>query len=232
MKFKLTKILVVLCLAALAGCSGQDQETIEADAETEATAESGQVVEKPAPKTTEMTPETEAQVAIDENLEKCRAATKKLGGALKSALQEAMGEGGPLAAINVCHDEAEAIATQICDEEGLTVGRTSGKFRNPGNVPDEWEKAGLEAFAARIAAGEKAGDLEMWATVTDAGGNRTFRYLKSIGTGPLCLKCHGSELAPDLEAKLDELYPDDKARGYSVGDLRGAFTVKVDLPRG
>ena len=141
-----------------------------------------------------------------------------------------MGEGGPLAAVDVCHDEAAVIAQQICDEEGLIVGRTSTKFRNPDNAPDEWETAGLAAFTARMAAGEKPKDLEMWATVTEADGKRTFRYLKAIPTAPLCLKCHGSELAPDLADKLAELYPEDKATGFAVGDMRGAFTVKIELP--
>jgi hypothetical protein len=141
-----------------------------------------------------------------------------------------MGDGGPTKAVHVCHDEAETIAHQICEEEGLNVGRTSRKFRNPGNAPDPWEQAGLEAFAAKVAAGEKPGDLEMWTTVTDPDGHRTFRYLKAIPTAPLCLKCHGGELDPDLASQLDELYPEDQARGFSVGDLRGAFTVKIDLP--
>ena len=142
-----------------------------------------------------------------------------------------MGEGGPLAAVGVCHDEAAVIALQICDEEGLIVGRTSGKYRNSANAPDEWEKAGLAAFTLRIAAGEKPKDLEMWATVTEADGNRSFRYLKAIPTVPLCLKCHGSEVAPDLGQKLAELYPEDKAMGFGVGDMRGAVTVKIELPR-
>ena len=69
----------------------------------------------------------------------------------------------------------------------------------------------------------------MWATVEGPGGSRTFRYLKAIGTGPMCLGCHGSDLAGDLDAKLAELYPGDKARGFATGELRGAFTVKKDL---
>ena len=71
----------------------------------------------------------------------------------------------------------------------------------------------------------------MWATVNDADGSRTFRYLNAIPTAPVCLKCHGGELDPGLAGELDELYPDDRARGFSTGDLRGAFTVKLDLPR-
>ena len=46
---------------------------------------------------------------------------------------------------------------------------------------------------------------------------------------PLCVTCHGSTLAPDLETKLDELYPNDQARGYVAGDFRGVFWA--ELPR-
>jgi len=30
---------------------------------------------------------------------------------------------------------------------------------------------------------------------------------------------------PGIEAKLGALYPDDKARGFKVGDIRGAFSI-------
>lgn len=208
-------ILAGLLVVGLAACSGGDKQDETATEGAKA----------------ELVPQTGALAAEDGYVEQSRAATQKLGGALKSALEEAVAEGGPLNALNVCHDEAQAIADRICDEEGLTVGRTSRKFRNPANAPDDWEMAGLESFSGRIAAGEKAKDLEMWATVTGADGALTFRYLKAIPTGPLCLKCHGSELEPDLDQKLVELYPDDHARGFAVGDMRGAFTVKLDLPR-
>jgi len=166
----------------------------------------------------------------DQQVEACRAAVQKLGGALKSALVKAMGEGGVEGALHVCHDEAQHIADRICDEEGLTVGRTSLKVRNQANGPDAWEQAGLAAFADRIAAGEKIKDLEMWATVTAPEGARTLRYLKAIPTAPLCLNCHGADLSDDVAAKLADLYPDDQARGFALGDLRGAFSVKLDLP--
>ena len=223
MKTILILTMTVLVLAGLAACSGGDQDNKNPDTEGAIADRS----EKPA----EMTPETGAKASEGRNVELCRAATQKLGLALKSALQAAMEQGGPVAAVGVCHDEAAVIAQQICEEEGVIVGRTSAKFRNPGNSPDGWEQAGLAAFTARIAAGEKPQDLEMYATITEADGNRTFRYLKAIPTAPLCLKCHGSELAPDLVQKLAELYPQDLATGFGVGDMRGAFTVKIDLPR-
>jgi hypothetical protein len=51
--------------------------------------------------------------------------------------------------------------------------------------------------------------------------------MKAIPTKIVCLKCHGSEIDPKIVAKLDELYPEDKAVGYKQGDIRGAFYVTM-----
>jgi len=44
-----------------------------------------------------------------------------------------------------------------------------------------------------------------------------------------CLKCHGEQLDPAVQARIKELYPDDKATGYKTGDLRGAVTIRQPL---
>ena len=56
-------------------------------------------------------------------------------------------------------------------------------------------------------------------------GKKNFRFMKAIPTGEVCLKCHGSEMKPGIKAKLQELYPNDKATGFKLGDIRGAFTI-------
>ncbi|MEC8427388.1 MAG: DUF3365 domain-containing protein [Pseudomonadota bacterium] len=43
------------------------------------------------------------------------------------------------------------------------------------------------------------------------------------------MSCHGANLTQNLEQKLDALYPQDQARGYSVGDIRGAFSLRKPL---
>ncbi len=53
--------------------------------------------------------------------------------------------------------------------------------------------------------------------------------MKAVPTGKVCLSCHGETVAPEVEQKLAELYPDDKARGYKEGDIRGAFVVVKPL---
>jgi len=48
---------------------------------------------------------------------------------------------------------------------------------------------------------------------------------------PVCLQCHGepAKLAPGVAEALKELYPDDQATGYSLGDLRGAISIRIPL---
>ena len=45
---------------------------------------------------------------------------------------------------------------------------------------------------------------------------------------PVCLSCHGppGSLDPEVTTALKNLYPQDEATGYRMGDLRGAFVVE------
>lgn len=143
---------------------------------------------------------------------------------LKGALQTAMKGGGPVNAIAVCQEQAPAIAADLSTERGASVGRTSLKPRNPANAPDAWERAVLEKFEARKASGEDPATLEH-SEVVEQGGKRVFRYMKAIPTAPVCLNCHGEKLDPAVADKIRELYPRDQATGFSIGDIRGAFTI-------
>lgn len=153
---------------------------------------------------------------------------KSFGGPLKNALGGAMKEGGPVNAISVCNTQAPAIAAKAAADSGWSVGRTSLKLRNLNNAPDPWELATLQEFEKRLAAGEKP-DAIAKAEIVEEDGKKTFRFMKAIGTAPVCLNCHGSDLNEAVSAKLDGLYPHDTARGFAQGDIRGAFTLKKDL---
>ena len=54
--------------------------------------------------------------------------------------------------------------------------------------------------------------------------------MKAIPTAALCLSCHGENIPADVDAKLKELYPNDQARGFKEGQLRGAFTLAQPVP--
>lgn len=147
---------------------------------------------------------------------------------LKTELETAMKAGGPIQAISVCNLKAPEIARHQSDKHKMDVGRTSLKVRNQANAPDAWEKSVLTAFDARQAKGEST-DTMAFSEVVNENGKKYFRFMKAIPTGDVCLKCHGSNIEPAVASKLDALYPEDQARGYKWGDIRGAFSIKQSM---
>ncbi|MCV6589184.1 MAG: DUF3365 domain-containing protein [Marinobacterium sp.] len=154
-----------------------------------------------------------------------KALAGQLGGELKAAVKA----GGPVAAIQVCNTKAAPITAQVSQQEGWTVSRTSLKLRNPNNAPDKWEQRVLEQFASQAAAGANLKKLAFSQVVVNDEGQKVFRMMKAIPVGQQCLGCHGSKIKPALAEKLDALYPQDQARGFNAGDLRGAFSLQKVL---
>jgi mono/diheme cytochrome c family protein len=162
------------------------------------------------------------------NVAEGKGIIKAFFGDLKGELVKGMKEHGPVDTISTCHKVAPNLAVAHSQMSGWEVGRTSLKVRNPENAPDAWETAVLNEFEARKAAGEDP-KLISKAEIVQEDGRKYFRMMKAIPTAEVCTKCHGAELAEPVAAKLHELYPEDKATGFKVGDLRGAFTLKKPL---
>ncbi|MBE7374808.1 Tll0287-like domain-containing protein [Pseudomonas lopnurensis] len=142
---------------------------------------------------------------------------------LLGTVKQAMADGGPARAVEACQLLAPGIADQH-SKAPWQIGRTALKVRNPDNAPDAWERAVLGQFAERAAAGEP---LEKLAHGEIVGAE--YRYMQAIGTAEACLGCHGENLEPELLGLLDQRYPQDRARGFREGDLRGAFTLSRTL---
>ncbi len=147
---------------------------------------------------------------------------------LVSELRKGMKAGGPVNAIAVCKVEAPKIASDVSAATGWQVGRTSLRLRNPANKPDQWEQAVLEKFQARADAGEKPKDM-VYSEIIETNGHKVFRMMKAIPTGGVCLNCHGNAVKPEVAARLAELYPQDRATGFAIGQLRGAFTLTKQI---
>jgi len=168
---------------------------------------------------------TRADDIIDENLAEARKLARDFGARLRDHLQHTLQEQGPVAAIDVCHLQAPGISNRL-QEMHITVRRTSLKPRNPDNAPDAWERRVLEFFDAEQAGGADAARLEHYALLPDGDGWK-FRYARAIPTGPVCLTCHGEAVSTEVEQALAERYPGDQARGYSPGQVRGAFSITI-----
>ena len=167
--------------------------------------------------------------SADDRVTASREALRDFAGELKGELIAAMKEGGPVNAVSVCSEKAPGIAARVSREKGWEVGRTSLRVRNPRNAPDDWEAKVLESFEERRRQGEDPGTMEH-SEVVKEDGKSLFRYMKAIPAGELCLTCHGKDIDPGLSARISELYPEDRATGFSLGEIRGAFTITWPVP--
>ncbi|MBY6018334.1 DUF3365 domain-containing protein [Halomonas denitrificans] len=133
---------------------------------------------------------------------------KELKQALMAGLQQ-----GPESAVQVCQQQAPALAQRF-SVNGVEMGRTSDKLRNPANTAPEWVVPILKQF--------QSGDLTPVTVALDAN---TEGYAEPIMVGPPCLTCHGNQITPPVQQALNEAYPDDHAIGYELGQWRGLFWV-------
>ena len=193
----LAALAAALSFAVVAGCSEEEREEPQVAEETESS-------------------------AGPEAIDRAKRAAKQLGTTLKGRLSEAMEQGGPSAAIEVCATEAQQLTESVAEETGVRVGRSSLKLRNPDNAGPAWVRAWLEQR------GSTAEGVEPVARVEDGEA----RFVAPIAVEPLCVTCHGPRdaLPEGVKTVLSERYPDDEAVGYSPGDLRGAIwaTAPVD----
>jgi Protein of unknown function (DUF3365) len=153
--------------------------------------------------------------------EKARGAAivAELKRSLVGALQGALANGAPTA-ITACHEMAPAIAAALA-RDGVTVGRTTRKPRNPANAARGWQADALTEIERQRAAH----------TTNTAYARRLpdgrIGYAEPLIVQELCLTCHGANVAPEIKSVLAARYPDDTALGYAVGDLRGIAWVEL-----
>lgn len=170
---------------------------------------------------------TSTAQSVDISVLKAEAITvvKQFGGTLKPQLKKALTQGGVKEAIEVCSVKAPEIAKDLTLTTPWHVKRVSLKARNNNNaIPDAWEKSVLKEFDQRQQQGESAKTMAKAEVV-----NGEFRFMKAQDTASLCLTCHGSKLSADAKAALNMYYPKDQAVGYSLGQVRGAFSLTKKL---
>ncbi|MEH6558372.1 MAG: DUF3365 domain-containing protein [Oceanicoccus sp.] len=150
---------------------------------------------------------------------------RQFGGTLKPLLKEAIATGGLNHAVDICSTQAPQIARQLSKESDWSVKRVSLKPRNTlGATADSFERKVLQEFDQRQLAGELPEKM-IYAETTAT----QFRFMKAQGVDGLCLNCHGEVISGDVKNALQRYYPDDVATGYSLGQVRGAFSLTKTL---
>ena len=162
---------------------------------------------------------------LSKRVQNARETATTIGDRLRAELSAAVKADGPVNSISFCQTISPELTTNAFDDFGFEASRVGTRLRNPENAPDEWESKILTQFQEQIAAGNDPSKLEHYEVLTTAEGEKLFRFMKPIVMGEMCLTCHGTDIKQDVKAEIARYYPDDKAVGFKVGELRGAFSL-------
>lgn len=155
--------------------------------------------------------------------EQSRPVAEAFASSLQAELVAALGEGGPMQAVEVCHEAAPRIAAEQSLASGARVSRISDRNRNPEGGVSEDVAPHYAALAMQpLTDGQPS--KRIWQS--GAGDAARINFLSAIPMRDQpCAACHGSNIDPALQARISELYPADLATGFAVGELRGAVLV-------
>lgn len=142
--------------------------------------------------------------------------------ALSTQLTEQMKAGGPTQAIPFCNQKAMPITDELSEKFEATIKRTSNNVRNEQNAPSKREVEIMDQYQKLIS--EKK-DLKPIVEI-DVDNKKHFYAPIILKTN--CLVCHGKineTVTVKTDSIIKSLYPNDKATGYSEGDLRGVWSI-------
>lgn len=145
--------------------------------------------------------------------------------ALMSKVLNAINDEGLPGAVEYCNLHAIPLTDSLALSYGITLQRLTDQTRNPLNDITTEE------------------DKEAWAILKEmhSDSSATFKHLlKQVKNDiyyykpisivmPTCLSCHGAknqDITPDTWNVISEKYPNDKATGYTLGDMRGMWKIK------
>jgi hypothetical protein len=207
-------VVVVCCIVLPAGCGRAEPDAAGPEAELVR-------VEAADADLSELPPAELAQA---------RETATALAQGLSQLVFSTMENEGPAATVRVCSEVAqERTAAHAVD--GIYVRRISDRLRSPRNAADGAEARELERMHELDAEGRLPPEI---IRLVQQGDSRSLHLLRPIRIQQPCLACHGSaeSIDPEVRRILAERYPDDQATGYSVGDLRGAVSVRVPVKDG
>ena len=144
---------------------------------------------------------------------------KTLGRSLQNALQK----GGVENAVTFCNLVASPVVDSLSLHFDAKIRRVTLKPRNPYNAPNEIEMKIMEAYDF-----QQKNSLALAPNVQPLDNNEYLFTKPILVESALCLTCHGTSengLQKETEDFLRSKYPDDKATGYAIGDLRGMWSI-------
>lgn len=142
--------------------------------------------------------------------------TKKLLG--KNLMQQIQ-KNGTVEALSFCNQNAISLTDSMSNYFQVEIRRVSDKNRNPDNKADEMESSIIKEYEKLLSTQQ-----EIKPIIKDSN----FYY--PILTNSMCIQCHGipsKDVSSEVTAKLNQLYPNDKAIGYEINQVRGIWSIKM-----
>ena len=125
---------------------------------------------------------------------------------------------GTLEAVAFCNEAAYPITDSMAVVYSATIKRVSDKPRNPENMANSKEIDYIRKFQSDI---DNANEPE--AIIEEFTETVSFYY--PITTNTMCLQCHGKSVDSEVYKTIKNLYPEDKAVGYSENEVRGIWRI-------
>lgn len=157
----------------------------------------------------------------DQGLEYAMSAQAVLGKNLVQAIQN----DGVLGALAFCNERAYPLTDSMSVVHKVQLKRVSDKPRNQHNNANLQELDHIETFKQQIL--NNTTSVKPITTETETGVLVYYPVL----TNAMCLQCHGqpqTDIASTTLKKLDSLYPQDQAIGYSINEVRGLWRVAFE----
>ncbi|HRN98329.1 MAG TPA: DUF3365 domain-containing protein [Flavobacterium sp.] len=135
----------------------------------------------------------------------------------------AIGRGGPEYAVDFCNTRALTLTDSIARGSHWNISRISDRNRNPQNAVRPEDQEVFNQFKG------KSTLMDTLVATQDK-----VVYYKRINIGmPTCLMCHGNPQTDIAPTTLDAIwlrYPQDRATGYKLRDLRGLWKLTLKNP--
>lgn len=156
-------------------------------------------------------------------LEKGQSFAMQTKGILGKNLLNAINSKGTENALEFCSVKAYPLTDSMSNVLKAKIKRVSHRNRNPENAANEKELAYIKKAIESLSKSEKVKP-----ELIDNGNSYTAYY--PIMTDKMCLQCHGepkSEILPKTLTKIRSIYPNDKASGFKVNELRGIWVIEM-----
>jgi cytochrome c553 len=128
---------------------------------------------------------------------------------------------GTLAALEFCNEKAIHLTDSMATKYNASIKRVSDKPRNPENAANQREIEIIEMYKKAL---NDSLDIN---PITETKNEQNQFYYPIITNG-MCLQCHGKpeeQIKPEILNTLSELYPQDKATGYTENEIRGIWSI-------